>query len=657
MFNPMQSQAALQNKARFPDQKLQQYASGRPPQPTGQVTPPMAGGELAQRGADRQAFQNEAAMQADPSGRPPVLVEKIMQLQQQEQQLGMLAAMLAKKQQDLAAREQGIGALPVRSDMFTAMDGGIVFSGGGAVQRFNGRDTSLINMPKLFKESEDEFYGSPSNRAESNKVDLLRQIELLRPEEQAKLLESGTFGTQPDAYILRRRLQEMGYEVDPKTNRIKQLEEQGRRPITMQERRAIDYIAKEQSATPNEATVRLPLQERSTTPSTPSAPPTEQKPAPSINIPSLSRGAGFDTEFAKLKPLLSQRVDRSGSQRLTDELVTLSDEYRAAVASGRMTEEEAQKAMKDEMDKRSAIQGKFVEGRDARREAIRKATEGDKADLTDYLGAMAAGGPGKTLAETLSKMVPGTQKLREDEKARKRLAYKEFHLAAQADAEADKQFDLGNIEAGNRARKEAEERKIRGAEIESKMVEARGKGILSALNQVVRGEEDESQRIGREVTAGTNVLQTVLNKEAQERIAEYNVRAQAELEKFKLQNREQNPYNRIFDALVSNDPKQRQAALDFLGKGKEQNALPPGLQVELAKQIDRKYENPHDPRVIAAVEKVNPEAAKILRLKPDEAKRQKGYSDALDLVDRLKFQELLTSTGRPLRYTDLPPPK
>jgi hypothetical protein len=449
----------------------------------------------------------------------------------------------------------------------------------------------------------------------------------------------------------------MGYEVDPKTNRIKQLEEQGRRPITMQERRAIDYIAKELSATPNEATVRLPLQERSTTPSTPSVPPTEQKPAPSINIPSLSRGAGFDTEFAKLKPLLSQRVDRSGSQKLTDELVTLSDEYRAAVASGRMTEEEAQKAMKDEMDKRSAIQGKFVEGRDARREAIRKATEGDKADLTDYLGAMAAGGPGKTLAETLSKMVPGTQKLREDEKARKRLADKEFHLAAQADAEADKQFDLGNIEAGNRARKEAEERKIRGAEIESKMIEARGKGILSALNQVVRGEEDESQRIGREVTAGTNVLQTLLNKQAQERIAEYNVRAQAELEKFKLQNKEQNPYNRIFDALVSNDPKQRQAALDFLGKGREQNALPPGLQVELAKQIDRKYENPHDPRVIAAVEKVNSEAAKILRLKPDEAKRQKGYSDALDLVDRLKFQELLTSTGRPLRYTDLPPPK
>jgi hypothetical protein len=254
-------------------------------------------------------------------------------------------------------------------------------------------------------------------------------------------------------------------------------------------------------------------------------------------------------------------------------------------------------------------------------------------------------------------MVPGTQKLREDEKARKRLADKEFHLAAQADAEADKQFDLGNIEAGNRARKEAEERKIRGAEIESKMVEARGKGILSALNQVVRGEEDESQRIGREVTAGTNVLQTLLNKQAQERIAEYNVRAQAELEKFKLQNKEQNPYNRIFDALVSNDPKQRQAALDFLGKGREQNALPPGLQVELAKQIDRKYENPHDPRVIAAVEKVNSEAAKILRLKPDEAKRQKGYSDALDLVDRLKFQELLTSTGRPLRYTDLPPPK
>lgn len=39
----------------------------------------------------------------------------------------------------------GIANLPLRPDMFTAMDGGIVFSRGGAVQRFNGRYDSLIS--------------------------------------------------------------------------------------------------------------------------------------------------------------------------------------------------------------------------------------------------------------------------------------------------------------------------------------------------------------------------------------------------------------------------------------------------------------------------------------------------------------------------------
>ena len=73
MFNPMQSQAAIQNPVRFPDQKLQQYAAGNPPQPTGQVTPPMAGQELAQRGPARQAFQNQEAMQSDPKNSPTIV--------------------------------------------------------------------------------------------------------------------------------------------------------------------------------------------------------------------------------------------------------------------------------------------------------------------------------------------------------------------------------------------------------------------------------------------------------------------------------------------------------------------------------------------------------------------------------------------------------
>lgn len=144
IFNPMQVQAALQNPVQFPDPRLQQYAAGQPPNP--QVPPgPFgpAGLELTSRGAQRQAAANTAQMQSDPSKSPTIFQRKDAELaqaqqamQQEKQQLGLMAALMAKKAQDMQAREQGIAALPMRSDMFTAMDGGIVFSGGGGVQRF-----------------------------------------------------------------------------------------------------------------------------------------------------------------------------------------------------------------------------------------------------------------------------------------------------------------------------------------------------------------------------------------------------------------------------------------------------------------------------------------------------------------------------------------
>ena len=659
-FSPPQVQAALQNPVRFPDQQLQQYAQRG--SPTGQVTPPMAQQEMATRGQERQAFQRQRAMSQNPENSPTIFQQKDMQiqqamqaLQQKEQQLGMMGALMARKAQDVQAREQGIATLPVREDMFTAMNGGIVFRGGGQVQRFNGLEgPSLVNIPKLLEQQEYEFYGSPKNRAEYNKVDLLRQIELLKPEDKAELLKPGMFGTTPDAYILRRRLQQMGYEVDPKTNKIKQLEVEGRSPITMQQRRALEYISKELGANPLQGTAQLPSSEQKETPASTPLPTTPKSP-PTIGIASLSSGPEFNAEYEKLKPILSQKVDRTRSGELTKELINLSDELKKAVASGEMSEADAQLIMKAEMDKRSAIQNKFVEGRDARREAIRKATEGDKAELVDYLGAMAAGGPGKTLAETLSKMVPGTQKLKEDEKARKRQADKEFYLAAQADAEADKQFDLGNIEAGNKARKEAEDRKLRGAEIKASIIEARSKGIMAALNQAARGEEDESQRIGREASAATNILSTTISRDSQERIARFNADQERLREQYRYATREQNPTNRLIDMIVSSDPKQQKAAMLILGKGKDAEDLPTPVQVQLAKQIEKKYENPHDPRVIAKVEAVGElEAAKILRLKPEQAKNQPGYSDALAIVDRIQLNELMRITNRPIPYTALP---
>jgi len=150
-----QVQAALQNPARFPDQRLQQYAQGQ--QPTGQVPPPMAANELTIRNAQRQAASRQSAMQNNPQNSPTVFQQKDMelqqkaqqlaamqqQMQQKEQQLGVVGALMAKKAQDLQAREaMGVAQLPVNPNMFTAMDGGIVFNGGGQVQRFNGQTGS-----------------------------------------------------------------------------------------------------------------------------------------------------------------------------------------------------------------------------------------------------------------------------------------------------------------------------------------------------------------------------------------------------------------------------------------------------------------------------------------------------------------------------------
>ena len=144
---------ALQNVAKFPDSRLQQYAAGRPPQPTGQVQPGPTGQaaqELNARGMQRQAAQRQQAMQNNPANSPTIfqqkdmeLQQKAQQIQQQEQKLGLLGALMAKKAQDMQARDTaGIGSLPL--DTFNAMDGGIVFSGGGGVKGYSGEDDESI---------------------------------------------------------------------------------------------------------------------------------------------------------------------------------------------------------------------------------------------------------------------------------------------------------------------------------------------------------------------------------------------------------------------------------------------------------------------------------------------------------------------------------
>lgn len=194
-----QVQAALQ---KVPTPQLQNYAAGRPPQPTGQVTPgPMgaAAEALNARGAIGAANQRQQAMQNNPANSPTIFQQKDMelqqkaqqlaamgqQIQQKEQQLGVLGALMAKKAQDMQARESmGVANLPIRPDMFTAMNGGIVFSGGGGVEGYASRGlvgkynpvpkTSLLEsagISSIFDEITDE-----KSKEELEKEDILNRL-------------------------------------------------------------------------------------------------------------------------------------------------------------------------------------------------------------------------------------------------------------------------------------------------------------------------------------------------------------------------------------------------------------------------------------------------------------------------------------------------
>ena len=351
-FSPPAGQAALQNKARFTPNTLNQYAQGK--QPTRQVTPQMAQEEMASRGAEAQAFQNQSAMQADPSGRPPVLAEKAMQLQQQEQQLGMLAAMLAKKEQDIAARQQGIGALPMRPDMFTAMDGGIVFSGGGGVLGFKkGGDKGEMDR------DEDS---SPYRTSES-------------VEEEAP----STTGTS--------------------TGKLDPLQE------IMAARRRI-----------------------------------------------TERGDKTMLSEAKQKELRDQRI------------AEMAAEF-----------------------------GEYEKGRSGREARMAEALRGQKPELMDFLGAMAAGGPKRTLGETLSAMVPGTQKLRAEQQARDMAAAKYLAEAEEKAAQAALAEKRGQRAAADKLIQDKQALELKAFEVQ-KGVEDTGIRALTSVAEAESRERSEARR-------------------------------------------------------------------------------------------------------------------------------------------------------------------
>lgn len=232
-FSPPQVQAALKNPTRFPDQKLQQYAKGQ--QPTGQVSPMMAQEEMATRNQERQAFQRQQAMQNNPENSPTVFQQKDMQLQQamqalqqKEQQLGLAGAMLAKKQQDLAAREQGIAALPVNPNMFTAMDGGIVFSGGGGVEGYARRGLVAPDLGAFNEDRPSYKYDEESRRKSKEDLEDEDIVERLRAPGTtlSGIASTSILSEEARERIKQRRIKELAEQYDKYKQGIAGLDEE-----------------------------------------------------------------------------------------------------------------------------------------------------------------------------------------------------------------------------------------------------------------------------------------------------------------------------------------------------------------------------------------------------------------------------------------------
>ena len=358
-----QVQAALQ---KVPTPQLQQYAAGQPPQPTGQVTPgPMgaAAGALSQRNAMGAAGQRQTAMQNDPSNSPTIFQQLMMKeqmvnqqaqaiqqqaqmMQQKEQQLGLAGALMTKKAKDLAERERGIAALSMRPDMFTAMDGGIVFRGGGNVQGYASR--GLVDV----QDREAEGFTEP---------------------------------------------------------------------------RASD--------------------------------------APSTTG---SNSLGLDALTAEILKARERMEQARRDSMLSSE------------------EEEAIKFKnKQEMQKEYE---EYAKGRQGRREKTEAALRGKAPDLTDFLLAVSAGGPGKTFAETLSRMVPGVTKLRTEQQAREMAAAKFAAEAEEKEAQADLAERRGQRAAADKLLNEARQLRQRQFEI-TKDVEDTGIRSLTSVANIEQKEE------------------------------------------------------------------------------------------------------------------------------------------------------------------------
>jgi hypothetical protein len=403
----------------------------------------MAQQEMASRGQERQAFQRQQAMQNNPENSPTIFQQKDAELeqaraalQQQQQQVGMMGAMLAKKQQDLQARERGIAALPMRQDMFTAMDGGIVFRGGGNVEGYASdglvKDRGILTTEGLV-------------------ADFKRLFEYLGVPWTS--FEEGMARTKEGQEALRQRVASFN-EV----------------PLT---------------GSRAEAPSTVPQNTASKSKSTPTTQRTQAAPTASSD---------YGSRFVRM--MAPYTGESEESTQLSADIQSSIRREIDAINRSQMSEEDKAAARKKVIDDMQKEYGEYTKGRESRRGDIAEALRGKPADIWQ---GIAAGLPtdtrGLRIAGLLSGVAKGVAGERGRAEDREREARMFLAKAAEEDARADLAERRGQRKEADAAELRAQQLRNEAAD-RMRATEKTGREGLAALLSRSDKQADIQRSIG-----------------------------------------------------------------------------------------------------------------------------------------------------------------
>jgi len=298
-----------------------------------------------------------------------------------------------------------------------------------------------------------------------------------------------------------------------------------------------------------------------------------------------------------------------------------------------LTPEQRAVIEKEERDRLAQEYADYTKGRGERMEKIRSSLEGKKPDFLSGIvsglpsGAGLPGGP--RVADVLAGAAKGLAGQQSEYEKRKREAAKYMAEADELAARADLAEKRGQTAAGRQLSAAEDLRRKQAYELLGVSESAYRQGVGALMS-------DEQAEQQKQLSMAMGAAGADITARQQEKLKAMELAKPTALQE-RLALFKSNP--ELFAKLFGDKDK-----------------IPSAVQTQIVKDIAQKYSDPHDPRVIAAVERENPNAAKILRLKPNEAKNQPDYPAVLRLVDQIKYQEIMANIGQPQSYTTLPSP-